>query len=187
MANIARVQVLWQGIPGMPGYTNFYCDAAASIPLGAITSFFDAYKASVPTGLNWTIPNTGDIFDSTTGLLNGTWTQGTVSTVTSTSVGSTWAGNAGSVTNWTTAGIANGRRVRGRTFMVPLVVGAFDNGSLTSSALSTFRAAANTLVSTAGNDLRIWHRPVGGAGGSAHAITGANVPDLAASMRSRRD
>lgn len=187
MANIANIKVLWNGIPGMPGYSNFYSDAAATIPKTGLAAFFTAFAAAVPQGLTWTIPSSGDIFDSTTGLLVGTWSQGTDTVVSSTSVGSVWSGGSGCVVNWATAGIAAGRRVRGKTFIVPLNTSNYDNGSLTSSFLTGARAAAAALVTAAGADLRIWHRPLGGSGGAAFSITGSSVPDLAAVLRSRRD
>lgn len=187
MANIANIKVVWSGIAGMPGYTNFYADAGATLPLTAIANWFDAFKTSVPQGLSWLIPSSGDTFNDATGVLNGSWSQGSPTTVTSTAVGAVWSGGSGCVVNWTTGGIANGRRVRGKTFLVPLITSNYDNGSLTSSFISGANTATSTFVSAAGSDLRVWHRPVGGSGGSSHAITGFSIPDLAAVLRSRRD
>lgn len=187
MANIAKVQVEWAGIAGMPGFTTFYCDAGDTIPRDELEDFFFAFRGAVPTGLSWTIPSSGDIFADNSGTLVGSWSQGSPVVVSSNAVDVEWAGGTGAVINWATGGIAAGRRVRGRTFMVPINTANYDNGHLTSSFRSGAVTAAAALVSAAGDRLRVWHRPVGGSGGSSHAITAASVPDLAAVLRSRRD
>jgi hypothetical protein len=88
---------------------------------------------------------------------------------------------------WQTAGIENFRRVKGRTFLCPLIVGAFDTaGTIFGTNQATLQAAATILAAT--GKLVIWHRPPTGThvGGSMHAVTGALVPDKVTSLRTRR-
>lgn len=187
MSNIAKIPVSWTGGPGGPGVSVFYADAAGTIPTGALATFFGAVKAMIPSSYTWTIPASGDIHDSTTGALVGSWTQGTPTTVAATGSPTSFAGGTGVVVRWTTDGIVNGRRVRGRTFLVPVVSAIYDSGSILGTQLAVFQSAAAALVASSGANLRIWHRPSGGSGGSAHPITGALAPDVAAVLRSRRD
>jgi hypothetical protein len=114
-----------------------------------------------------------------------------------------YAGNAGAVVHWLTSLIVGTRRVRGRTFLVPMIGSAFEsNGSLTSTALNTINNAAAALITAVGTGMVVWSRPVvahtkydpktgqgtgvAGRSGTYGAVTGSRVPDLAISLRSRR-
>lgn len=187
MATIARIPVTWTGGTGGAGVSTFYSDATGTIPTGALNTFFTALKSFIPSNITWTIPSSGDVFSDSSGALVSSWSLGTPATIACTGSPSSYAGASGVVIRWNTAGIANNRRVRGRTFFVPVVAAIYDSGSIVGSQLASFQTAANALVASAGTDLRIWHRPVAGAGGSSHAITSALAPDLAAVLRSRRD
>jgi len=187
MSNIAKIPVSWTGGPGGPGVSVFYSDAATTIPTGALATFFGAIKTLIPSSYSWTIPASGDIHDSTTGALVGSWTQGSPSVVAATGSATSYAASAGAVVRWTTGGIVNGRRVRGRTFLVPVVAAIYTNGAILNTQVAVIQAAASALVTSSGADLRIWHRPRLGSAGSAHPVTGAFVPSMAAVLRSRRD
>jgi len=80
----------------------------------------------------------------------------------------------------------DGRRLKGWTFMCPIIVGGYEaNGTLTAGTVSGALAAANTLV-TNGTTI-IWHRPdKGAANGSSAIVLSASVPDKVSSLRSRR-
>jgi hypothetical protein len=185
MATIARVRTIWQNWPGAPGYTNMYClTPSSTVP--AIRTFFDAVKAILPTGMTLQVPGVGDLLDDNTGAITGQWSTTVPTVVTCTGAGN-YAGNAGAVVSWLTGVVINGRRPQGRTFLVPIISGAMDSGgSLSGSTIATVQTAATALVTSAAGDLVIWHRPVAGGGGSNAPISGIRVPDLAASMRSRR-
>jgi hypothetical protein len=193
MANIAEIQVSWSGFPGAPGVSTFYSDAAASIPLASLRTFFDAIKTRFPSSVTWSFPGVGDIFDSGTGALIGSWTQAAPANLVATGSAGNWVGPAGAVVNWQSSTIVppvppkvSGHRLRGRTFLVPFDTNQFDNGSLVGLTVTNVQTAADALVTAAGADLRLWHRPIAGAGGVAGSIVSAKVPDLAAVLRSRR-
>jgi hypothetical protein len=193
MANIAEIQVSWTGFPGSPGVSTFYSDASVALPLAAIRTFFDTIKTRFPSVTNWTFPGVGDIFDSATGALVGSWAQAAPAVLVATGSAGNWVGPAGACVNWQTSTIVppvpprtTGHRLRGRTFLVPFDTNQFDNGSLVAATVTNVLAASTALVAAAGADLRVWHRPVAGAGGVAGAITGATVPDKAVVLRSRR-
>lgn len=91
---------------------------------------------------------------------------------------------------WKTAAVIAGRRVRGRTFLGPLQIGAAEaNGSPSSGALTAAGAIATAWTDNGLTDTFavVWHRPVGGSGGTAEDITSHQIRDKMAVLRSRRD
>lgn len=188
MATMNRVSVTWQSWPGAPGITQLYLtggiDQAA---VDAIRAYFNALVTLLPSGLVIQVPSSGDTLDDASGNINGAWSVAVTPTnVVGTGSGA-YAGNAGAVTHWLTGDVVNGRRVRGRTFLVPLVSTAYDTaGSISTAALSTLQTAANGLVTAIDPNFAVWHRPTQFAAGSSHSIISARVPDLAVSLRSRR-
>jgi hypothetical protein len=102
-----------------------------------------------------------------------------------------YAAALGAVVSWRTGLVRNGRRIRGRTFLVPLSSLAFDNtGTLIPAALTTFNAAAVTLRDQTGiADIGVYARPSapGAADGEWALITGHSIPDMGSILRSRRD
>lgn len=187
--SIARINVAWQNWPGAPGVTTFYADDTVALQpvVDAIRSMFNALAALLPTGLTIQVPSTGDRIDEANGNIIGSWTVATPPAVVTATGAGAYAGNAGAVMHWLTAGVVNGRRVRGRSFIVPLVGSQYDaSGSIAATPLSTLQTAAAGLITAAGANLRVWHRNTAFTSGSAHAMTGSRVPDLAVSLRSRR-
>jgi hypothetical protein len=188
MTTMNRVSVTWQSWPGAPGVTQLYLTGGiVQANVDAIRAFFQAFVGSLPSGLVIQVPASGDTIDDATGNINGAWSVATTpSNVTGTGAGA-YAGNAGAVIHWLTGDVVNGRRVRGRTFVVPIIGTAYDAaGSLSSTTLTTLQTAANGLVTAIDPNFAVWHRPTQFAVGSSHSIISARVPDLAVSLRSRR-
>lgn len=189
MADIQRYNVAWQNWPGAPGVSTFYAALGTDVSTvtDALRAFYNSLITLLPTGLTIQVPATGDIISDQTGDITGSWSDGTpVTVVTATGAGA-YAGNAGAIVHWLTGGVVNGRRVRGRTFIVPLVGSQFDgNGSLSASCLTALNGAATTLLGALGSAQVVWHRPKGVVPGSSFAVTSHRVPDLAISLRSRR-
>lgn len=191
MANLQRVKCEWNGLPGLPGLSVFYVDAAATGVTTALSSFFDGLKALWPQNLTVTVPSSGDIINDTTGDLIGSWTEGTTTTIASANPSASYAAGVGATIRWGTGGIVAGRRVVGRTFIAPLLGSAYDvNGTLTTPVVTALQSAATGLVGSA--DLKIWSRPFGGSAtrparlGSSHVVTSGTAIDRVASLRSRR-
>lgn len=92
---------------------------------------------------------------------------------------------------WRSDALIEGRRVRGRTFLGPLVPSAQeDNGTPTAGALAIANTYAEDMQDTGvGSQLShvVYHRPVLGVGGSHHEIISFAVQDKFATLRSRRD
>lgn len=191
---IHRVQAVWTGFPGAPGYSSFYFrpftgGGDVDQAIGRVRGFFAEWRRLLPLGVSIQVQATVEEVDETTGMLTGYLDGEEVEPVLTSTAGNDFAGPAGAVVNWLTGTVRNGRRVRGRTFLVPLGLNAYDSdGTLGDTALSDLRAGANILLSTEfEQELVVWARPNGGSPGEAASVTGHRVPDMAAVLRSRRD
>lgn len=181
-----RIRVELTGLTALPGLMTFYSVVAVPSAKAAVEAFLDDVKGLFPNGLTARVPNSGDLIEDSTGELVGSWSEGSAATITATGAGA-YAAGVGVRVQWNTNGIRNGRRVRGATFVCPLVVSAFDTaGTLGTTPLGTIQAAADLLA--ADGTLLIWSRPSSpGAGdGDSNAVTSATVPDRITALRSRR-
>ena len=183
---ILRVRSTWQNWPGAPGVTDFYSqDLIAANFVNDVRAFFDAIKANLPSGLQVQTSGVCDLINEVNGQLVGQDTTATPAVVQGTNAG-VYSGASGAVIRWTTGGFVAGRRVQGRTFLVPLVGQGDTNGSIISAVLTTLQTAADGLITAGAGDMVVWSRPRQFIGGSSHIVTGRVVPDLAAVLRSRR-
>lgn len=182
MAIIERIVVTWQGAVGLPGVSVFYGDLGASANAD-IKTFFTSLVGLFPAGLTWTVPSSGDTIDDGTGALSSSWVNVAGGTVAATNA-TAYAAGCGAYVNWNTGSVVNGRRLKGRTFLAPLVSTMYDAGTIVTANLTTMQNAANALVA-AGN-LLVWHRPGPGGAGSSANPSSATVPDQVTSLRTRR-
>lgn len=180
-----KVPVVWATGVGGAGLSVFYTPfgSDATVELG---TFFNAIKTLFPNAVTWDIPGSGDVVDEATGFLTGAWTGGTAATITATGGATGYAGGTGAYIRWQTAGIVGTRRVRGRTFLCPLLTAAYDAaGTLDPTRQATMQTAATTLAGS--GKLLIWSRPSAtNPSGSSHAVLAGTVPDKVASLRTRR-
>jgi hypothetical protein len=150
-------------------------------------AFFTAIRALFPTGLSWNIPSSGDEIDDATGQLTGGWLGSGGAVVTANGGATAYAAGTGTRVRWDTLVIAGGRRVRGGTFLAPLLASCYDgSGTIANANLASIQTAASAFAAS-GVAKGIWHRPVNGAGGLYAAINTAQVPDKVTMLRSRRD
>jgi hypothetical protein len=180
-----RIQVELQGGPGGNGVVTLYGLEAAGLK-SAADEFITSWHNLMPNDVIVSSPNTGDVINEETGELTGTWTSGSVVGFTGTDTG-TWVAGVGARINWLTAGIVAGRRVQGRTFVVPLGSGAFGTGGLPlTTTIDYLGAWATNLLDEVPGNLQIWSRPSGARAGSKHTITSAFIPVEGTMLRSRR-
>jgi len=187
MAVLARVRVEWSGTPVVgPGISTFYFDQGASGWVTALSAFFTSARAFVPTGALMTVPSSGDLIEDATGELQGAWSEGATTPIAGNGNGF-WPMGVGARVQWDTAGIRNGRRVKGSTYIVPIVSSSFEGaGNLSAGTVSGLGNAANLLVSTMGSAMKIWSRPSPGLPGASHAVIDGSCPDKVSWLRSRR-
>lgn len=204
MTELLRVRARWTGFSGAPGYTVLHFRDFASTndnpdavtqagATGAVTrtrAFFDAIKALLPTQVLINVEPEVDVIESTDGKLQRSYTTGTTAAVAGTAT-SAFSAASGAVVNWRTDGVRNGRRVRGRTFLVPIAMTAFaTTGQLSTASQTTLQSAATALADNAQTpDLHVFGRPTaaGATDGVAHPVSNAGVPLMGAILTSRRD
>lgn len=162
-------------------YGPFGVDAGASL-----AAFFSSISNRFPNSLTWSAPTSGDTVEDTTGLITGAWTGGTAVNQTGSGGAGAYAAGVGVAVTWETDKIIGRRRLRGRTFLCPLLASEFQtDGTITAACLTTLNAAATTLVAT--NDVVIWHRPSsGGSDGDSDPAVGHSIADRVTALRSRR-
>lgn len=202
MAGIVRVKLRWSGFTGGPGYSNFfYRDRSSGEPSTTtatdaatlVDNFGSFLQSRIPIGVNLAVQGDVEVIEETTGQLEDILNitppaarQGTVASA-------PYSAASGAVVTWRTAGVRNGRRVRGRTFCVPLANTSYDpDGTLAAAfitAMNTNLAGASFLGNTNSAILGIWTRPTapGATDGAWFQVNGFTVPDKVAVLRSRRD
>lgn len=183
---IDRLQVTFTGGPIGNGVATHYAVSGFGHQPD-FRAFWLACSSITPITVHTTVPGYGDTIEVETGLLQSVWSDGNPLIAQAGQESHAYPAGVGACINWMTDGIVNGRRVRGRTFVVPLDGTRYDtDGTIEPTALSILRTAASDLLTACGEHFVIYHRPVDGAGGSAHAVTDYSVADRVSTLRSRR-
>lgn len=187
MANLMRMRVTWVGAPVVgDGVSTFYFTDGATGITADVEDFFNAVKVRLAAGVTITVPSAGDLISDTDGSLQGVWGSGGGVSIATTG-SNIYAGGVGARIQWRTAGVNNGRRVVGSTFLVPLDISSYDSsGNITTLGLGTFQAAADALVAAQASAFTIWSRSQNGGAGANHEVTSALAPDKISWLRSRR-
>jgi len=200
MPNVSVVTALWNGFSGAPGYSRFHFaeltnDAMRSGAGAAVRSFFFGFASVLMSSWSIAVQPTVQTFDAATGLLQGEAGMGTPpATMPGTGATTTiFEGGSGTVINWLTGQVHAGKKIRGRTFLVPLLSTAFSSdGTLGSATQNSIITAGNALVSTSGITSVVWSRqwdtskPPHQTGGFLTNVNSVAVPDRAAQLRTRR-
>jgi hypothetical protein len=187
MPNLARlrVELIGAAVVG-PSVMTLYQDAANTGLPAATVTWLNAIKANFPPSLSFVVPGGGDILGEADGALIGSWSDGGGATVVGTGTGG-FAIGVGARVRWTTAGITRGRRVRGTTFLVPLMSGSYEtDGRIRAATVTALQTPTNAFLTTMGSNLLIWSRPKGADAGDSHPVTAASIPNLPSTLRSRR-
>jgi hypothetical protein len=190
---VLRIQAVWTGVTGLPGYSNHHFDIADSFPTAttidaaatACRALYNNVAPYLPSAVQVNIRPTADVFD----LSGVKLSEKAVATPGSAIVGSSvaaYAGGVGAVVHWKTGQYLGGRPLSGRTFLVPMA-GAFDTtGTLSPAAQTAITNAANAMRNSAGSPpLVVWKHNIGGTSGFS-PVSSITVPDRSAVLRSRR-
>lgn len=210
MGEMAKLTVNWTGFVGAPGYTNLYfrdfqAQNVIDQPIvdGAISktdAWLNQFNGFLPATVNVTLDSAVEIIEDTTGELIRYMSGAPFQRANGSGTGA-YSAASGACVNWYTDAIVRGRRLRGRSFMVPLAGSALaTDGTIDNTAVATMRTASTTMAGGVGvGDLGVWSRPTpildaqGNPTGNYNAdgqwafVTSATVPDKAAVLRSRRD
>lgn len=190
MTTLHRLVVSWSGQPVVGSAVNvLHWDGSdnAAPPVAAVKAAYDALKGIFPLNVTVTIPTSGDTIDDTTGELTGVWSAAGGGAVTGTGT-SVCAAGVGACVGWLTGGIINGRKLRGRTFIVPIHNSAFDNdGTLAAGTFTALQVFAESM--RAAGPLAVWHRPTSktATDGNSYGVVATKVRDKVAYLSSRRD
>lgn len=192
--DMIRITARWTGFPGGPGYSNFFFAGGGGLISDAqqcverVRDAFTEVAGALAANVVINIEPEVSIIDSDTGITSDFVNVEPGTPILSAGVGS-YSGPTGAVINWRTNDLRGGRRIRGRTFLVPLANTAFaDDGTLNSGAMLVLNNFANELRGVDfDSELGVWSRPVGGAGGVFATVVNHTIPDMAAVLRSRRD
>lgn len=190
-----RVKARWTGFSGAPGYNVFHFDAAtegagpdAQACVDALRTFYTALVGRLPSAVRIDIEGTVEIIEESTGTLTSFVQVTPGASIVGTATGG-FSSATGACINWITDGVRNGRRLRGRSFIVPLGGTSYDSdGTLGGPTLTALQDAANALAESP-VDLQVYGRPssAGAADGYAEGVTSTRVADKTAILRSRRD
>jgi hypothetical protein len=206
---VARVKVSWTGFTGAPGYTNLYFNdftdgnITQAIVDGARTrtdGLLATLTTRLPAAAAVTVDPTVDIIDVPTGKITRFMSGPAFTTRTGQGTGN-YSAATGGVINWYTAGVINGRRVRGRTFLVPFAGSALAlNGTLDDTLRASMITAINSFLAPGPNQglLGVYARPqkehvnkkgdtIPAHNGAWFPVTSFTHPDKVAVLRSRRD
>jgi hypothetical protein len=163
VATVARILTTWSGGPSAPGLTVMnvrYTSGPLQSSVDAVRAFWSSLGGQIPSSYSLLVSPSADLFDSASGELTGALTAATPPTVVNPSGATAWAAGVGGRITWTTGAIAHGHRVKGRTFVVPLITSTYGtSGTVTSTYITTVGTAVGTLLSalnSAGTPLAVW-------------------------------
>lgn len=190
-----RYQVVWTGWSGAPGYSTFFADATDA-PQGHADQVFNLLGTALsdvggvtnylPNGVKLTFGSVMDRVDAGTNDLIGTAAVTPPSTITGVG-GNLYSAASGACITWRTALFVQGRRVVGRTFLIPLNGSAYgDDGTLGADFLTKARSAAATYIAAAVSTPVVMMRATPTHPGGAAPIIAGSITDQAAVLRSRR-
>lgn len=190
MAEVGQVQTVFQGFSGAPGYSSFYFFGDPMSPSTCQDAVDDAFAywnnvvVQMSQGISFAVQPDVKVFNEVTGALVRVEATTPSSQSNFASAGA-YAGGVGAVSSWLTGAVHLTKQLRGRTFIVPLGAGAYENnGTIGATPLAALRTHTTTLAAVA--NFGVWGRPVGGAGGEWAGCTGGSVKDQVAWLKTRR-
>lgn len=191
---VLEYRVGWNAAGTNPGVSVFHGRITGGVTAGnaaqshadRIRKFFDDVKTLCAGNQAWSFPGEVLELNTSTGQLEDVHTVTPPAAVASTGSG-VYSAPAGVRCEWRTDAIVNGRRLRGRTFLVPTTTSAMDsNGTIAATALVTLASACANFFSTtffSNAQPCVWSR----THGIQADITSAFLPDEISVMRSRRE
>lgn len=202
---VYRVRTATTGWTGAPGLNTFYFGqnltvdpdegAMAADCVARVHAFWLACVTAFPTAWVASVSPVVDVINTDNGDLVSSIIVTTPADVTGTSSAGFGPQVAMVVGSLLTSGIIDGRRVRGRAFLGPVMMSGDTDGSPLAAVVALFLAQLGTLLggTTGHPPLVVWSRRRGvsaahptGLGGSAHIANGVTVRDTYAVLRSRR-
>lgn len=149
-----------------------------------VNTFFGAIAKYLPNVITIQFPNEVKVFEGN-GTLIGVETITAPPQVNATGT-APFINGAGGCVRWNTGAVAGGRRIVGRTFIVPMVSDAFQTGNTKATTQGDFNTAINGyLANSTGVDLRpaVWAK----SQSLAYPITSGALLNRPSTLRTRND
>jgi len=195
-----EIEVFWttEGTSGKVSVLNFDEATSVASQRAAIDAWLQAVVGALHNSTFYVIATAGREWNDATGELVGAWTDTTPYTEFGTVTGEQVAEATQILFQWQTAAIADGRFVRGRTFIPGCSAVNLEDGELETAIRAALQSGGQTLPD-ANVGFGIWHRPVyvpadpPGSGpsvlernGSFHEVQSCSVWSEFAVLRRRR-
>lgn len=185
----AQYQALWTTAGGGKGYSTFHMLTATSVAdaqsfADAVRAFFNSNAALFPDEVTIDFATEVTVL-ALDGTLVGVYGVTKPAVVNGTST-APYNRAAGARIDWVTGEIVSGRRLTGRTYLVPAGSTAFDAaGLLTSASISAITATGTTLITALSTNgtMCVWSK----THGVQKEVLSASVPGKGAILRGRRD
>lgn len=143
-----RVDTVTTGLGGAPFYTRLFFGDTTGTPAGAVGLVFDFWSTLAPkidNALTMTIDGIVTVVDEGTGMITGTISTGSSSTVVGTDAGLQTPEATQGLISWRTGSYVNGREVRGRTFIPGPTQSSVTNGEPAAAYQTALEAGAGIL------------------------------------------
>lgn len=194
MAQLDRLTVSWTGFAGSPGYSVLHHYSSGdpqngTIFYNAVQTMFATFVSYMPDDVKITVEPEMQVIESTTGELVDVFNVEVPGAVLTGIQPGAYSAPSGAVINWSTATIRNGRRLRGRTFLVPLSGAEYSaSGQLSDITRGNLQGAVDEFATGTVTSPSIFGRPTQiGNDGVYGPITGGRVSSMVAVLKSRRD
>lgn len=183
------------GISGT-GLVTTYWDSAggtgaalATEAAARVRAFFNSLASSFAGGSVWTPNLTVDEIEETNGVLVNQYSATAPAAVAFTGTGTSLPPQTQYLLRFNTATFTGGRRISGRMFLGPCLLGGMTTGGIpTTTQVTALNNAAALLGTTIVTPMsqRVWHRPKNGTGGLTAVVTSRQASTAYSVLRSRR-
>lgn len=185
----------WTGGIGGAGVTIMHWDSStgsaadAAEVVGVMNTFATAISAEIPTAVNVQARAEVLVVDPDDGTITSSWTVSPAPTLKAGQSAGVYSRLSGGCINWSTDLFVDSRRVKGRTYIVPVGQGKMQSDGTLDPAFLTEMNTAGVALLGLDPAFCIWHRPTapGASDGAIGHVISLRVPDKAIKLSSRRD
>lgn len=171
--------------PGHVSVFNFNEGVAVATQRAALNTFLGAIDGALDSSVTWTVSTSGREWNSTTGALEGAWSDSTPYTGVGGVSGEPVADATQILFRWDTATIVNGRFLTGRTYVPGCAIINMADGNMEETIRAAIEANGQTFAGSAATPV-VWHRPISGSGGQEAQMQVCSVWSEFAVLRRRR-
>jgi len=184
VSTLKRINVLYTGLPGLPGTNTFYGHedgVSTHDQVAAVLAFYTSLATTLRSGLHIAVDSVVEHVDSTNGQVTGVEDTGAGGTVSCSNSGAELPWGSSILVRWRTGVFNAGRELRGRSFIPGATQDDTSAGFPSTALIAAVQGPADTLVGAA--NLAVFSR--------THftwaSVNLASVWSEYALMRSRRD